>query len=111
MDFISDDIQPPQASSKSPSQSQEKPQLRDLLRHLMPLASNWKTLGALLDLKDCYLDIIQANNQNQSVECLRETLSLLLRQTEPTCTWQAVAEAVELLNPLKAKEIRDKFVK
>ena len=76
----------------------------------MPLASNWKTLGALLDLKDCDLDIIQANNQNQSVECLRETLILLLRQTEPMCTWQAVAEAVKLLNPLKAKEICDKFL-
>ena len=77
----------------------------------MPLASNWKTLGALLNLKDSDLDIIQANNQNQSVECLRETLSLLLRQTEPTCTWQDVARAVELLNPKKAEDIRDKFVK
>ena len=77
----------------------------------MPLASNWKTLGTLLNLKDSDLDIIQANNHNQSVECLRETLSLLLRQTEPTCTWQDVAGAIELLNPKKAEDIRDKFVK
>ena len=77
----------------------------------MPLASDWKTLGALLNLKVSDLDTIKADNQNQSVKCLTETLSLLLRQAEPTCTWQDVAGAVEVLNPKKAEDIRDKFVK
>ena len=93
------------------TQSQAKPELSDLFSILLPVASEWKSLGTLLKLRDSDLDTIKADNHNQSVDCLRETLSLLLQQTEPTCTWQAVAEAVKLLNPQKAKEISNQFLK
>ena len=76
----------------------------------MPLASDWKTIGTLLQLKASQLDIIQADYRNQSLDCLRETLNLWL-QVGPTCTWQTVAKVVELLDPRKAEEIRNKFVK
>ena len=77
----------------------------------MPLASNWKTVGTLLNLSDSDLDSIKADNQNQSLECLREMLSHWLRQVNPEPTWEALANAVEPINPAKAKEIRDKYLK
>ena len=112
MDFISDDVQPPQASSSSPSQSHLKPQLGDLFRHLIPLAIDWKNIGTLLKVEHFKLDCIENNCRNMAQNCLREMLNTWLKQSHPEPTWQAVAEAVELLgDQQKAKEIRDKFIK
>ena len=111
MDFISGDLQSFHAGSKSPSQSQGKPELRNLMRHLMPLASDWKNIGIFLELEHSELNTIQADYPNQSRNCLREMLNTWLKKFDPEPTWQAVAEAVELLgDQQKAKEIRDKFV-
>ena len=37
-------------------------------------------------------------------------LSEWLKQTDPPLTWSALADAVEEVDPSKAKEIRDQFV-
>ena len=78
----------------------------------MPLASDWKNIGIFLKVDHSELNTIQADYPNQSRNCLREMLNTWLKQSHPESTWQAVAEAVELLgDQQKAKEIHDMFVK
>ena len=109
MDLISGDVQPPQV--RSPSRFQRKPDLHELLRHLMPLASDWKNIGIFLELEHSELNTIQADYP-KSQNSLREMLNTWLKRVHPEPTWQVVVEAVELLgDQQKAKEIRDKFVK
>ena len=104
---------PPVQNTSNPSstQGQVKPELSDALRILMPIASNWKTIGTFLKVQGSLLDNIKADNQNQSVDCLREMLSHWLKQINPQPTWQALASAVEPVNPAKAKEVKDQFLK
>ena len=89
-----------------------KPDLCELLCHLIPLASDWKNIGIFLKVEHSKLDCIETDYRNQSRNCLREMLNAWLKQSHPEPTWQAVVEAVELLgDQKKAKEIHDKFVK
>ena len=43
------------------------------------------------------------------INCLRAMLEKVLTLTDPPPTWKALAEAVEPINPAKAKEIQDNF--
>ena len=82
------------------------------MHHLIPLASDWKNIGIILELEHSELNTIQADYPNQSRNCLREMLNIWLKQSHPEPTWQAIAEAVDLLDDKqKAKEIRDFFLK
>ena len=53
---------------------------------------------------------IRTREREAPINCLRAMLEEILKLTDPPPTWKALAEAVELINPAKAKEIRGKYV-
>ena len=86
----------------------EKPALKDALRLLLPLASNWHNFGVLLDIPEGDLVTISKDNKN-SFDCLRELLKKWLTNINPHPTWSSLAEAVEPFDPNKAEEIHQKY--
>ena len=82
----------------------ERPKLRDTFKELLPLATNWKTIGTLLDIKKSILNKIKAD-EDAVHDCLQEMLSEWLKQIDPPPTWAALADAVEIVDELKAFEI------
>lgn len=70
----------------------------------MSEASRWKDIGVFLGIADGPLDTIEADHKGV-MGCLRELLSLWLKQVDPPPTIKALAEAVKLINPRKAEEI------
>ena len=74
------------------------------MRLTLPVASDWKNIGTLLDIPDYILSKIasdEAGVQNQ----LRAMLNALSCRRPPP-TWEALAEAVEHFNPDVAEKIR-----
>ena len=82
-----------------------KPELKDTFKIMYPLAAEWKGIGTLLDIKENTLDRIQVD-EHGSCNQLRKMLSEWLKRVDPSPTWAALADAVEVVNELKAKEIR-----
>ena len=74
---------------------------------LIPLASSWRMIGALLGLESGDLDKIRHNAEQDANDCLQMMVSKWLEQ--PTPTWKDLADTVETLNPQKARDIRDRF--
>jgi len=60
--------------------------LRDMISAVTSLAGRWKDLGISLGVRASGLDTILANNPHSSNNCLREVLSLWLRQGYNVCT-------------------------
>ena len=60
--------------------------LRDMISAVTSLAGRWKDLGISLGVRASDLDTILANNPHSSNNCLREVLSLWLRQDYNVCT-------------------------
>ena len=60
--------------------------LRDMISAVTSLAGRWKDLGISLGVRASDLDTILANNPHSSNNCLREVLSLWLRQGYNVCT-------------------------
>ena len=56
------------------------------------------------------LENIRTREREEPINCLRAMLEKLLTLTIHQTTWKALAEAVEPINPAKAKEIREKDV-
>ena len=76
--------------------------MSDALRLTLPVASDWKVIGTLLDIPDDILSKIATDEtgvQNQLVAML----NALCRRSTPT--WKALAEAVECVNPDVAERI------
>jgi hypothetical protein len=70
----------------------------------LPVASNWKVVGALLGIPNESLRKIaydEAGIENQLLAMLNE-----LSCRRPPPTWEALAEAVENFNPDVAEKIR-----
>ena len=76
---------------------------------LLPLASRWKTIGALLDIPEHVLDNIQSSEEGIEAR-LQKMLSVWLKQVDPSPRWKDLADAVNKLDEQKAKEIRDQCV-
>ena len=75
---------------------------------LLPLATHWKTIGALLRLKVDILDGIKSEERDVH-NCLLAMLSQLSKQqVDPPPTWAVLAEAVEKVDPSIAECIRKK---
>ena len=60
--------------------------LRDMISAVTSLAGRWKDLGISLGVRAGDLDTVLANNPHSSNNCLREVLSLWLRQGYNVCT-------------------------
>jgi hypothetical protein len=82
-----------------------KPELKDVLKKLLPLATHWKTVGGLLGVSDPVLDKIKSDEEGANNR-LQDMLSEWLKQIDPPPTWTALAEAVATVNSSKAMEIR-----
>ena len=85
----------------------EKPTLPDALLVLLSLASEWHNIGTLLRIPEGDLDAIGKDHQKVG-DCLREMIKKWLTNVNPHPTWSSLAEAVELFDPNKAEEIRQK---
>ena len=86
--------------------SGDQPKLMDVFRKLLPLAARWRNIGALLGISNDILRAIRYD-ERESDNCLREMLSVWLKNTNPLPTWEILAGAVEHYDPAKAQEIRD----
>ena len=76
---------------------------------LLPLASRWKTIGALLGAQDGDLDRIKHDEQ-EAEDCLRKLISWWLKQVDVSPTWKALADVLETLDPQIASKLRQQCV-
>ena len=84
--------------------SADKPELREVLKELLPLAPKWATIGALLGISEDIIDKIKANEEAVD-DRLRKMLSEWLKLLDPLPTWESLVSAVEVIHQGKAKEI------
>ena len=91
----------------------ESPGLKHLLKELgSKVASQWETIGIMLDIEEGLVDNIKADYKGDSNGCLREMFKVWLKRTNPEPTWSAVVSAVEVLGDQKlAKDLSDKYCK
>ena len=87
----------------------DKPKLKDVLKMLLPLASDWKTIGALLGAEEGVLAKIKHDEQEAN-DRIQEVISWWLKQVDPSPTWKALADAVESVNPEIASDIRQRCI-
>ena len=82
--------------------------LQDVFKELLPLATHWKTIGALLGLPVHILDKIRVD-EDSIRDCLWAVLTEWLKQVDPHPTWNALADTVECIDQVKAEEIRRRY--
>ena len=82
--------------------------LPSALKISLSLASEWKNLGIFLTIDKGTLDNIEYKYSGAS-DCLREMFCTWLQQVNPPPSWQALADAVELLDPAIAEKIRTTY--
>ena len=83
--------------------------LPDALRILLPVANDWQTIGTLMGIAPDVLENIRTREKEVPINCLRAMLGKMIKLTDPSPTWKALAEAVEPIDPDKAKEIQDSY--
>ena len=76
---------------------------------MLPLAAQWKIIGTMLGIEDHVISRIRAD-EDGVCDRLQELLTVWLKQVDPPPTWAALAEAVEVVDELRAEEIRTRFV-
>ena len=55
------------------------------------------------------LENIRTREKEVPINCLRAMLEKVFTLTDPPPTWNELAEAIEPINPAKAKQIRGKY--
>ena len=78
------------------------------LKILLPVATYWKTIGILLGLRMDILDKIQSEERYENNRLLVMLSQWPKQLTNSPPTWAALADAVEEINPFRAKLIREK---
>ena len=83
-----------------------------LLRELSTRVSSiWEDIGLCLGLSTGSLDIIRNDNPSDSKRCFREMIKLWFKRVDPSPSWAAIIEAVDVLGyEVLAKNLRDKFL-
>ena len=71
----------------------------DILKEIMPVASNWKAIGTGLRIDSGHLDTIQESNSGKPKECLSDMLTCWLKRNYNVerfgvPTWQTVVKVV-----------------
>ena len=84
--------------------SDDRPKLKDVLKELLPLATEWKTIGILLGIQKHILDKIK-KDEDGVCDCLQEMLAEWLKQVDPPSIWRNLADAVEHVDQKKAQEL------
>ena len=85
----------------------DKPKLKDVFKELLPQATEWKTIGTLLGIEEHILDKIKCDEEGAR-DRLQKMLSEWLKQADPLPTWKELADAMEAVDALKAKELRSR---
>ena len=83
----------------------EKPDLKKAFKHLLPISTEWKSIGIFLDLPSNSLNRIAAEEQGVN-SCLQAMLSEWLKKVDPHPSWAQLIEAVEPFDAAKAAELR-----
>ena len=83
------------------------PKLKDVFKELLPQATEWKTIGTLLGIEEHILDKIKCDEEGAR-DRLQKMLSEWLKQADPLPTWKELADAMEAVDALKAKELRSR---
>ena len=86
-----------------------RPNTKETLKLLLPLAAKWKIIATLLEIDDHIISRIKAD-EDGVCDRLQEMLSVWLKRVDPPPTWLALAEAVEVVDELKAEVIRNTCV-
>ena len=87
-----------ESSSAPHAVTDDKPELKDLLRELLgKVANDWEDIGILLEIKDGQLKYIKSDNAGDSIACLREMLKVWLSRVAPPPSWSAMADALDTL--------------
>ena len=89
-----------------------EPKLSAVFKELLPLAARWVTIGVLLGIDDYPGKIDKIKSDERTVEeQLRKMLSEWLKTPSLQPSWTSLANALELVDPGKAEEIRSSLVK
>ena len=83
----------------------DKPELKDAFKKLLPLASSWKSIGTLLGLRSDVLERIQLDERS-TVDQLQAVTSEWLKQVNPPPTWKVLSDAIEEIDEQKAQELK-----
>ena len=75
--------------------------------HLLSLRAKWETIGTMLQIHRGTLEAIDIDKKDSNDKLL-ELIAVWLRRHTPPPTWQALADAVQYIDPDKAQEIRTK---
>ena len=98
-------VNPPGNPQVHTQRSYKTPKMANLFKEMLPLASEWLSIGTLLGLPDGELDAIRVNHSNEVRVCLREMLKTWLNTVDPPPSWERLAEAVKEISKKKAEEI------
>ena len=94
--------------SQPPLKPLTKKDMSKICKCLYPLRAKWKTIGTFLCVEHDTLAAIKIDCED-SAEMLTELIAQWLKQIDPPPTGQALAEAVQDIDPEKAKEVRQIF--
>ena len=83
-----------------------KPKLKAVLKWLLPLASDWRNIGVLLDIEDPKLENIKRDEVGVQ-NCLRAMLSEWIKMVDPQPNWKNLVEALESSHPNEARQIKE----
>ena len=83
----------------------ERPQLAEAFKMLIPIAKEWQNIGVLLKLSDQDLKSIDTDGDSD-INHLREMLRLWLSCVDRPPSWGTLAEAVELFDAEVAAKIK-----
>ena len=86
----------------------EKPELMNAFKELLPFASMWKTIGTLLGLRQDILDKVKSDEQSCN-DRLQMMTSEWLKQVRPPPTWEKLVEAVVTVDERKGQEIKQRI--
>lgn len=87
----------------------ENPVLSQAFRMLLPLASEWQSIGVLLRIPKGDLNTIQSDNPYNTKNCLSDMLGMWLTRIDSQVMWSSLADAVECIDPSKADAIRQQY--
>ena len=65
------------------------------------MASKWKNIGVLVGVDSDKLNAVEADNSSLSQDCLREMLTIFVKQVKPLPSLSAIADALESLGEQK----------
>lgn len=96
--------------SKPPQVTSKTPKIKDLMKELNAIASNWQNFGVMLEVDSRKMNSVAADYPWSCEDCLREMLRIWLKNVDPPPSWSAVVDALENIDERRlAKEIRDRW--